>query len=440
PVSSTLYGPSFLTGEVGGSITHQCFYSTSPANRHDRKYWCKVARGGVCSTIISTTGYVSKDHQGRVSLQDIPQNGTFLVTMAELTKRDTGIYRCGIGDTNRGLFVYLNLTVSADAGAVVQTTELVQGQLHGSVMVLCPAEDTQSREKRFWCRVGGGSCLPIADTHGYVAKSYQGRISITPQASSGAFKVLINDLKKEDSGLYRCGTGRLSSWHSLQLVALQVTAASTLPRRPKLFIGTVGGSVSLKCHHDPEGSYEKKYLCRWRAGSCSLLLDLDGFVDKSYRGRVQTASSEQEGGTYTVVLSQLREEDAGWYWCGARNRHAEHTSPLKLLIQKETCSCQQPATATLVKLTPASPATSSTPTERSTTGLMYTAGTHSTSSLLPTASPSTFRTSPGSIYHESSSDESHLLPVVLPALVLLVLITVTFLILTKMKLQKERGK
>ncbi|NXX39887.1 PIGR protein, partial [Tricholaema leucomelas] len=333
PVSSTLYGPSFLAGGVGGSVTHQCFYSTTPANRHDRKYWCKVGRGGVCSTIISTTGYTSKDHQGRVALQDIPQNGTFIVTMAKLAKSDAGIYRCGIGSTNRDLFAYLNLTVSADAGTV-GTTQLVQGELHGSIMVLCSPGDTQSSQKRFWCKVVRASCLLVADSHGYVAKSHQGRVSITPQGSSGASKILMNDLKKEDSGLYRCGTGRLNSWGSPQLVALQVTTASTLPRRPKFLTGTVGGSLPIKCHHDPKRSYEKKYLCRWKAGSCSLLLDLDGFVDESYKGRAQIGSSDQEPGTYTVVLSQLREEDAGWYWCGARSRHTEHTAPLKLLIQK----------------------------------------------------------------------------------------------------------
>lgn len=71
--------------------------------------------------------------------------------------------------------------------------------------------------------MGSTGCALIADTHGYVAKRYEGRIFITPQDSSGAFKVLINDLRKEDTGLYRCGTGRLGSQDSLQDVALQVT-------------------------------------------------------------------------------------------------------------------------------------------------------------------------------------------------------------------------
>ncbi|NXX64266.1 PIGR protein, partial [Scopus umbretta] len=442
PVSSTLYGPRFLTGEIGGSVTHQCFYSITPANKHDRKYWCKIARNGVCYTVISTTGYISKDHAGRVSLKDIPQNGTFMVTMTELKKNDTGTYRCGIGTTNGDLYVSLDLTVLADTSALGRI-ELVRGELRGSVTVLCPPRDTQGGEKRFWCKLGRTRCTLVADTNGYVGQSYEGRIFITPQESSGAFKILINDLKKEDSGLYRCGTGRLSSQDSPWVVALQVTTASTLPKRPKFLSGTVGGSLSLKCHYDPKENYEKKYLCRWKDASCSLLVDADGFVHESYEGRIQIASSDQENGTYTVVMSHLREEDAGWYWCGAKNGHTEHTFSVKLRIQKESCPSQDPETSTLVKPTlSSSPATYSTPTQRSITGLTYTMGTvtESTSTLLPAARPGTFVTSPGKIYHESSSHESHLLPAVLPALILLIFITITILTLTKIKLQKETGK
>ncbi|XP_051495291.1 polymeric immunoglobulin receptor-like [Apus apus] len=333
PVSSTLYGSRFLAGKVGGSVTHQCFYPITPANKHDRKYWCRVTGNRGCYTIISTTGYTSKHHVGRVSLEDIPQNGTFLVTMTGLKKDDTGIYRCGIGTTNRDLYVGLNLTVWADA-RVLGTTKLVQGQLHGSVTILCPAGDTQGSEERFWCRLGRTSCTLIADSRGFVRRSYQGRVFITPEGSSGAFKILINDLKKEDSGLYQCGTGRVRGWDSPQVVALQVTTASTLPKRPKHLSSRVGGSVLVKCHSDPQGNYKKRYLCRWKAGSCELLVDTEGFVHESYRGRIQPANSDQEPGTYTVVLSHLREEDEGWYWCGAKNGHTEHTSPVRLHIQK----------------------------------------------------------------------------------------------------------
>ncbi|NWS96988.1 PIGR protein, partial [Mionectes macconnelli] len=478
PVSGSLYGPRFLTGGLGGSVTHQCFYSITPANKHDRKYWCKVAGNGVCYTIISSTDPASREYEGRLSLQDDPRNGTFAVTMAGLRSSDTGRYRCGIGPTTGGLHVSLNLTVLADAG-VSRPIQVVQGKLRGSVTVLCPSGDTQSGGKRFWCKVGRASCTLLADSSGYVGRRYHGRIFITPRDSSGAFKVLINDLTKEDSGLYMCGVERLNGGDSPREVALQVTtgraggctgssqcqmrstkhsfcplqpAATALPRRSKFLSGTVGGSLSFQCHYDPKGSYERRYLCRWEEGSCSLLLDTDGFVHESYKGRIQTTGSDPDRGTFTVVMSQLREEDSGWYWCRAESGHTEHSSSVKLLIQKETCSSQDPETTTPVKSTSSSPAASSISTPRSISGPVYMVGTvtksttagtvtETTSALLPSATPpGTSGASPGETYHESSSGESRLLPVVLPPLALLIGITITVLTLVKMKLRNKMGE
>ncbi|NWS81274.1 PIGR protein, partial [Toxostoma redivivum] len=478
-VSSSLHGSRFLTGGLGGSITHQCFYSTTPANKHQRKYWCKIAANGVCYTIIASR-FISSEYRGRVALGDVPQNGTFTVTMTGLRSSDSGTYRCGIGSTNEGLYISLNLTVLEDA-PVSRPTQLIQGELHGSVTVLCPSGDTQRDQNRFWCKVGRSSCTLMASSDGFVNRRYQGRIVISSQESSGAFKVLINDLKKEDLGLYLCGTQGLRGQKSPQEVVLQVATASTLPRRPKFLSATVGGSVSFQCHHDPKGTYEKKYLCRWEAGSCQVLLDHKGFVLESYRGRIQMSSSDP--GSSTVVLRQLREEDEGWYWCGASSGHAELTAPLKLLIHKETCSSRDPGTSTRVRPTAPSPAAPSTAWHRSVAGMGSvtqdttmgsvtqdtrvgsvtqdtTMGTvpkgttmgavprdtrmgtvtQGSSSLLPTATPGTSATSPGETFQESSSGEQLLLPVVLAALLLLICITITILTLAKIKLQKQTGK
>ncbi|NXE50326.1 PIGR protein, partial [Casuarius casuarius] len=357
PVSSVLYGSRFLTGEVGGSVTNQCFYSITPANRHDRKYWCKIAESGVCLTVISTSGYVSRGFEGRVSLRDAPRNGAFTVRVTRLQKSDAGAYRCGIGPSNAGLFVRQRLAVS-EAGSGPRPVQLVLGALRGSVAVRCPPGG-EPGPGGFWCKLGRGGCALVADTDGYVGKSYEGRIVVSPPESSGAFKILINDLRREDSGVYGCGTGVPSGTGGPGTVDLQVTAgrrerrraarpqglhqgadpvsrpaASAVPRRPRVLSGAVGGSLALRCRHDPRRSYEEKYVCRWRAGRCLLLAEAGGFVHGSYRGRVRIDSKDQENGTYTVTMSDLREDDAGWYWCGARSGHAEQTSSVKLHVQR----------------------------------------------------------------------------------------------------------
>uniref|UniRef100_A0A8C3XFW7 Ig-like domain-containing protein n=1 Tax=Cyanoderma ruficeps TaxID=181631 RepID=A0A8C3XFW7_9PASS len=110
---AAVWKPVVLAGGLGGSVTHQCFYSPTAANRHGRKFWCKVATDGRCYTVVSSSSPPPAEYRGRVALGDAPHDGTFRVTMTGLRSSDSGTYRCGIGSTNQGLYVSLNLTVSA---------------------------------------------------------------------------------------------------------------------------------------------------------------------------------------------------------------------------------------------------------------------------------------------------------------------------------------
>uniref|UniRef100_A0A8B9PNQ9 Polymeric immunoglobulin receptor n=1 Tax=Apteryx owenii TaxID=8824 RepID=A0A8B9PNQ9_APTOW len=158
------------------------------------------------------------------------------------------------------------------AGSAPRPVQLVLGERRGSVAVRCPPGGVASGRRAFWCKWGKSGCALVADTDGYVGRGYEGRIFVKPPESSGAFKILINDLKREDSGVYGCGTGMPSGTDSPGTVELRVTAG-------------------------------------------------------------RRTGDDQENGTFTVVMSNLREDDAGWYWCGAKSGHVEQTSPVKLHIQ-----------------------------------------------------------------------------------------------------------
>ncbi|XP_010218623.1 PREDICTED: high affinity immunoglobulin alpha and immunoglobulin mu Fc receptor [Tinamus guttatus] len=194
PISSVLHGSRFLTGEVGGSLTHQCFYPITPANKYERKYWCKVAPGGACNTVVSSSGYVS--------------------------------------------------------------------------------------------------------------------------------------------------------------------------------------------------------VCRWRAGRCRRLVDTGGFVHGSYEGRVRVAGSDAEQGPFTVVLRDLSEDDAGWYWCGARSGLAEHTASVKLHVQRGARSSQGPETSAVTEPTSPAPAAYSTATQSGVTSQTCTevASREGTSALVTTLRSATSET------------------------------------------------
>uniref|UniRef100_A0A663MD73 Polymeric immunoglobulin receptor n=1 Tax=Athene cunicularia TaxID=194338 RepID=A0A663MD73_ATHCN len=195
-------------------------------------------------------------------------------------------------------------------------TELIWGELRGSVTVLCPPGDIQGGEKRFWCKLGRTGCTLIADTDGYVGNSYQGRILITPQESSGAFKILINDLKKEDSGLYRCGTGRPNGEDSPRPTCFLLAVSSPV-FGPRQVYGLLNGSVTVKCFYPPTSvnRHDRKYWCRESAMGCMTIVSTSGYTAPGYKGRVSITDYPQAE-NFQINISELTMADAGTYQCG----------------------------------------------------------------------------------------------------------------------------
>ncbi|XP_075843958.1 high affinity immunoglobulin alpha and immunoglobulin mu Fc receptor [Microtus pennsylvanicus] len=111
--ANALRGPRLVSGEPGGAVSIRCHYVPSSVNRHQRKYWCRLAPPlWTCYTVVSTNHYTHRDYRGRVALTDFPQSALFMVKLFQLSPNDTGLYRCGIGDRNDKLFFRMNLIVS----------------------------------------------------------------------------------------------------------------------------------------------------------------------------------------------------------------------------------------------------------------------------------------------------------------------------------------
>nr|XP_027790454.2 high affinity immunoglobulin alpha and immunoglobulin mu Fc receptor [Marmota flaviventris] len=128
--ANTLKGPKLVAGKPGGAVTIQCHYTPSSANRHQRKYWCRLQLPTrICHTIVSSNHYTHRDYQGRVTLADFPQSSLFVVRLSQLSLHDVGQYRCGIGDGNNRLFLNMNLTVSAGPSETIPTATSAAGEL-----------------------------------------------------------------------------------------------------------------------------------------------------------------------------------------------------------------------------------------------------------------------------------------------------------------------
>ncbi|XP_039176009.1 polymeric immunoglobulin receptor-like isoform X2 [Crotalus tigris] len=222
-VSSTLYGPRLLISHVGGSVTIKCYYVTTSVNRHDRKFLCKESLHISCQTIISSNAFIDQNYKERVSMYNNPQQGILQVTIRELKKTDSSYYRCGIGKIYNGLYARVNLTI-LEGQYLPKSPQIVWGKLTGSVELQCPSETPMLEMKTFLCKMTRTGCFPIVGKSKNRQHSHQ--IIMTNGNSSRTFSVTINGLKRQDSGVYVCGTRKLDKNASVKTIQLQVVEES----------------------------------------------------------------------------------------------------------------------------------------------------------------------------------------------------------------------
>ncbi|XP_038577616.1 polymeric immunoglobulin receptor-like isoform X2 [Micropterus salmoides] len=219
---------NIYTGAEGETGTINCNVSPSGS----RKFFCK----NECKAedILVKTDDV-RAQSGRYSIEyrdGSSGRGIVSVTITNLTKSDSGRYRCGLGGTSvPESFSDFEVRVSDATG--------ISGFLHtyteGENVTLGCSDTVYGRQK-FFCK---GECKKeediIIDTDGNRAQS--GRYSIKYDAGSvfGLY-VSITQVTKSDSGQYRCGYGRAlspDSYRKLQIMVIDVPTTlkptSTLP-------------------------------------------------------------------------------------------------------------------------------------------------------------------------------------------------------------------
>ena len=104
---------------------------------------------------------------------------------------------------------------------------------------------------------------------------------------------------------------------SSPIPSLSVLPETAIPASPSVVKGVRGGSVTVSCPYNPKDANSAKYWCHWEEaqnGRCPRLVESRGLVKEQYEGRLALLA-EPGNGTYTVILNQLTEQDAGFYWC-----------------------------------------------------------------------------------------------------------------------------
>ncbi|CAO2636764.1 Polymeric immunoglobulin receptor [Lemmus lemmus] len=341
---SPIFGPQDVSSVVGNSVSITCYYPATSVNRHTRKYWCRKGASGLCTTLISSNGFISKEYAGRAHLINFPENNTFVINIAQLTQDDTGSYKCGLGTSNQPLFFDVSLEVS-QVPEFPENTHVYTEDLGGSVTIKCPFTWGNTAKKKSLCKKIGQACELIIDSTNKVNPSYEGRVkfSVSGGTSATEFTVSITNLRRSDAGLYVCQAGEGTS-ADIKNADLQV-----LEPEPELVYRDLRSSATFDCALDPEVAHLAKYLCRMNKETCDVIINTKGQRDSAFEGRILLTPKDVNG-HFSVLITGLRKEDEGLYLCGASDSGLPQEGwPIQawqLFVNKEST---MPTTRTVVK-------------------------------------------------------------------------------------------
>ncbi|XP_038577602.1 CD166 antigen homolog isoform X4 [Micropterus salmoides] len=206
---------SVFTGTEGGDITVRCSFSSPGSSTFFCKRECKRE-----DILIHTTGV--RDQRGRYSIIN-ERGGNVFVSITQLTKSDSGLYKCGLGGSNIELEI---IVVDALLDGSPPEEQFLYTRAGGNIVVECSF--TFSGSRKYFCKEECEEKDILVDTTGYTAE--RGRYSIRyieRSLTDVSVYVSITQLTESDSGRYRCGLDRRLSPDSYWEFEITVTDAST---------------------------------------------------------------------------------------------------------------------------------------------------------------------------------------------------------------------
>ncbi|XP_052472011.1 polymeric immunoglobulin receptor isoform X9 [Carassius gibelio] len=287
-----------------------------------------------------------------------------------------------------------------------ETKEILTFTAHerGTVEIKCPYESRYKEYEKYLCR---GEC-PILNKDKVIESGSSAgdeRFSLTDDRTAHIFTVTITDLRTEDRGQYWCGikTGLLKLDDSKE-VHLDIKHVSRVS-------AVTGQHLNISCHYKSELKNDVKFICKGSDPSVCEKSAIRASSETNSNSRFSLSDNESAG-VFTVIITDLTEEDSGRYWCGAAQRGQEHKnkwiSVIDLNVSADTSESVSPKPTT----SRASCHTSKPATEDTASSRLITASSSSSSS---SKSPSVLMFFSSSANEVSPKTHTGLTPFILPS-------------------------
>ncbi|KTG43930.1 hypothetical protein cypCar_00038087 [Cyprinus carpio] len=198
--------------------------------------------------------------------------------------------------------------------------------LGGSAILPCYVETPLEKVKVVWKRTDSetlvhlyqdGESRPEAQHKDYHHRAH----FFTDQIQHGNFSLLLENVRAEDEGVYRCKvySQQLADKTLVEIKHVECLLVSGSDRSVSAYDGE---DVTLSCSVDSHIKPEHIEEVSWRKTDGYILVllfqnnkTLPDSSDERYRGRAELFTAEIPKGNFSLRLKSIRTEDKGVYMC-----------------------------------------------------------------------------------------------------------------------------
>ncbi|XP_039531994.1 polymeric immunoglobulin receptor-like isoform X2 [Pimephales promelas] len=175
----------------------------------------------------------------------------------------------------------------------------------GSVTIPCHYDEKNPPQKKYW--------HSDIDQSKIYTNTREENLSVIDHPDQSLFTVTMRNLQNKHNGDYSCVVetdGKLTVTYELYLMVQSAPDVSVMNSSVS---GREGDNVSVQCFYTSGYQDKPKQWCRYKDQSCYTV----GRTDTSQNSSVQI--SDDGRSSFTVLMTGLRLNDSGWYFCSAGN-------------------------------------------------------------------------------------------------------------------------
>ncbi|KAF1391061.1 hypothetical protein PFLUV_G00064680 [Perca fluviatilis] len=302
------------TGTEGEDIRVKCSSSQSGNTKFFCKNECKQG-----DLLIETSDVTAQSGRYGMEYETSKLKTNVSVSISQLTRSDSGLYRCGLGrPLSAASYTDFRIRVvdalqDGNSGLAKAQILIYTGTEGEDIRVTCPFPSSGST--KVFCKNDCKEKDLLIETSNVTAQSGRYRIKYEELHPGADVSVSISQLTKSDSGWYSCGlNGSTMSYGHFRITVVDALLTGN-PPEVKIFHKTSGDNVVVACNFSVYGD-NRLYFCKERCEDKDILVETSDLSAQRDRYSIEYVGRSPSEVFVYVTISQLTRSDSGLYRCG----------------------------------------------------------------------------------------------------------------------------